>query len=54
MILRETLVDADIPHRDKMRECIMSQWKKSFDELTVQLAVSLSNYLSNLIELTLI
>jgi len=41
MVLRETLVDADIPHRDKMREAIIYHWKKSFEELKVDLSVSL-------------
>ena len=39
MLLRETLVDADIPRRDKMREAIISQWQKSFEHLKLDLAV---------------
>jgi hypothetical protein len=42
MLLRETLVDADIPRRDKMREVIMGQWRKSFETLKINLSVSLS------------
>lgn len=40
MILRESLVDADIPHRDKMREVIVNHWRKSFEDLKLELAVS--------------
>jgi hypothetical protein len=41
MVLCGTLVDADIPHRDKMREAIIKHWKKSFEELKTELSVSL-------------
>jgi len=41
MVLRETLVDADIPYCDKMREAIVYHWKKSFEELKADLSVSL-------------
>src|SRR6267142_112286 len=41
MVLCKTLVDADIPHRDKMREAIIYHWKKSFEELKVDLSVCL-------------
>jgi hypothetical protein len=40
MVLRETLVDADIPRRDKMRETVLSHWQKSFEDLKVELSVS--------------
>jgi hypothetical protein len=42
MVLRETLVDVDIPRRDKMREAIISAWQKSFKDLKIDLSVSLS------------
>ena len=42
MILRESLVDADIPRRDKMREAIIDAWQKSFTELKLDLSVSFS------------
>ena len=41
MVLRDTLVDINIPHHDKMREAIMYHWRKSFGELKVALSVSL-------------
>jgi hypothetical protein len=40
MILWESLVDADIPRRDKMREVIVNYWQKSFEDLKLELAVS--------------
>ena len=42
MILRETLVDADIPRRDKMREAIITHWRTSFEELKLELSVGLN------------
>ena len=42
MVLRETLVEADIPHHYKMREAIILCWKQSFKELKVELSVSFS------------
>jgi hypothetical protein len=39
MVLRETLVDADIPRRDKMRESIMKQWEASFEALIAEISV---------------
>lgn len=42
MVLRETLVDADIPGRDKMGEAIFNQWQTSFEELKHELSVSLN------------
>jgi hypothetical protein len=52
MVLCRTLVDADIPHCDKMREAIINQWKQSFEELKTELSVSL--HLLSLLYLTLI
>jgi hypothetical protein len=46
MVLRETLVDADIPCRDKMREAIISRWRKLFEELKDDLSVSYYYYFS--------
>ena len=42
MLLHETLVNADIPRRDKMREVIISLWQKSFETLKLDLSVSSS------------
>ena len=42
MILRETLVDADIPRRDEMREAIITHWQMSFEELKLELSVGLN------------
>lgn len=41
MILRKSLTEKDIPHRDKMREAIIYRWKMSFEELKGELLVSL-------------
>lgn len=41
MVLRESLDDADIPRRDKMREAILSYWRTSFEALKADLSVSL-------------
>jgi hypothetical protein len=35
------MVDADIPHRDKVREAIIHLWKESFEILKAELSVSL-------------
>ena len=40
MVLRESLDDADIPHRDKMKEAIISHWRTSFEALKADLSVS--------------
>jgi hypothetical protein len=40
MLLRESLEEADIPRRDKMREIIVSHWRKSFEGLKLELSVS--------------
>lgn len=39
MVLCETLVDANIPGRDKMREAVIGHWQKSFDGLKHDLSV---------------
>jgi len=39
MVLRETLVEADIPHCDEMREAIISLWWDSFQQLKLDLSV---------------
>ena len=39
MVLRETLVNADIPCHDKMRESIMKQWEVSFEVLIAEISV---------------
>ena len=41
MVLRETLLDSDIPRHDKTREAILYRWKNSFEELKRELMVSL-------------
>ena len=41
MVLCETLTEAEIPGRFKMREAIISRWKASFEKLKVELSVSL-------------
>ncbi len=42
MLLCKTLIDADIPRCNKMREVIISHWQKSFETLKLDLSVSLS------------
>jgi hypothetical protein len=49
MVLRETLVDADIPGRDKMRESVIAHWQKSFESLKLDLAVSFNAFVSSLL-----
>ena len=39
MVLHKTLVDADIPRRDKMRESIMKQWEVLFKALIAEISV---------------
>jgi hypothetical protein len=41
MVLRESLLDADIPHRDKVREAVICSWNRAFKELKAELSVSL-------------
>ncbi|KAN0135285.1 hypothetical protein V8E53_006850, partial [Lactarius tabidus] len=41
MILRETLVNADIPGRNKMREAVLNQWRTSFEELKLELSANI-------------
>jgi len=43
MVLRETLIDTDIPHHDKIRDAIMSRWWKMFEDLRDDLSVCLNN-----------
>ena len=43
MVLHEGLIDADIPGRDKMREAIMTHWRLSFEDLKLNLSVSLNS-----------
>ena len=40
LVLCETLVDAEIPRRDRMREAIISQWWESFQNLKSDLSVN--------------
>jgi hypothetical protein len=42
MLLRESLTDKDIPHRDKLREGIIKQFEKQFARLKIHLLVSRS------------
>ena len=44
MVLRDTLVDADIPRRDKMREAIISQWRVSFEQLKLHFSVGIGSF----------
>jgi hypothetical protein len=44
MVLCETLVDADIPRRDKMREAIISRWRDSFGQLKLNISVGIWVY----------
>ena len=53
MVLCETLTEAEIPGRFKMREAIVSRWKASFEKLKVELSVS-SRILPSLYESMLI
>ena len=39
MLLRESLQDTDIPHRDKLREAIIDKWHEWFDGLKKELNV---------------
>jgi hypothetical protein len=41
MVLCQTLVDNDIPRRDKMREAVISQWWDTFERLKSDLSVGL-------------
>ena len=42
MVLRETLLDGDIPRRDMVRENIINRWRQSFKVLRRDLSVSFS------------
>jgi len=39
MVLCATLEDAQIPHRDKVRESVISCWQQNFEELKLDLSV---------------
>ena len=39
MLLRPTLQEKEIPHRDRIREGIIEQWYQWFDDLKQELAV---------------
>ncbi|KAF8491980.1 hypothetical protein F5888DRAFT_1806971 [Russula emetica] len=41
MVLCKTLVDADIPRHDKMREAVISEWRNSFERLKSDLSVGI-------------
>lgn len=41
MVLCGTLVDGDIPGRDKTREAIITQWRDSFGQLKLNLSVGI-------------
>jgi hypothetical protein len=38
-ILRESLLERDIPRRDKLREAIIKRWHRSFKDLKLELSV---------------
>jgi len=40
LLLRPDLKDANIPHRSKLRELIINAWKREFENLKCDLAVS--------------
>ncbi|KAI9456111.1 hypothetical protein BJY52DRAFT_1224346 [Lactarius psammicola] len=40
MVLRKTLIDADIPGHDKMREAVISHWRRLFEDLKLNLSSS--------------
>jgi hypothetical protein len=44
MVLCETLVDTDIPRRDKMREAVINRWRDSFGQLKLDLSVGIWVY----------
>jgi hypothetical protein len=39
MVLHGSLVEADIPHHDKMREAVITQWQTLFEALKLELSV---------------
>jgi hypothetical protein len=45
MVLRNTLVDTDIPRRERIREAIVSQWRDSFGQLKSDLSVGIWVYM---------
>jgi len=40
MVLRETLTECEIPHRNQVREAIINHWRRSFRDLKRDLSVS--------------
>jgi hypothetical protein len=42
MLLCETLIESDIPRRNKMREAIITCWRDSFEQLKLDLSVSIA------------
>jgi hypothetical protein len=59
MVLCQTLVDADIPRWDKMREAVINKWRVSFEKLKSDLSVHIGifflipliNFTSSVIEI---
>jgi hypothetical protein len=47
MVLHKSLVDADIPGCDKVREAIISYWKVLFEELKHELSVGFNSFSSH-------
>lgn len=41
MVLRGSLVDTEIPRRDRLREAVITQWQESFNQLKSDLSVSI-------------
>ncbi|KAN0139594.1 hypothetical protein V8E53_002623, partial [Lactarius tabidus] len=48
MILQETLVNADIPGCDKMREAVLNQWWTLFEESKLKLSASLNVFTADI------
>ena len=44
MVLCESLVNADIPHHDKVREAIICNWNRTSKQLKAKLSVSLRTF----------
>ena len=44
MVLRESLVDADIPHLIAVREAVICNWNRAFKQLKAKLSVSLRTF----------
>jgi len=41
MVLRENLIDTNIPRHNKMREAVISQWWDSFEQLKSDLSMGI-------------